>query len=488
MSSNFPSKQAAKGHSPYKLLLSVGLPVLLLLGFLSSQFINVDSIGWHNGFSHPLAGWDHLVTMLAVGIWAAQLRGQAVWMLPLAFVSVMSLGGIAGAAGLEIPSIEGIILLSCAVFSVLITKKVRFGAKINVLIVAFFAFFHGFAHGQEISTSASLISYTLGFMLATLLLHGAGILLAKLVLLAITCLLTVVFSNTALAKAAEANLNNKLIAVELAQASDFTHLKRFQNIQFPAGFALAYMTNGERKLPAHDISAPDSGGGGYSGVACKLAHQGGVNPYLTLKSYQQTQANFAALVLKQAVFEALELSKSLWLFDSDYIRHSSLDFKYYYRDINHTPGKHLLSNGVGLTSPPLLINAVLAPQVYSPHPSTPISTVEAPCLQLIIAQRPVGNLDIQTSKSCLSHSQYFSFADQCRQVQPVSHLASVCRPDCRTYNDVKPVFTLFAKGHKVIHSLAMPDFQHNSSTTHKPIGTSFLRYALFNRRPYASHT
>ncbi|MGZ5001429.1 MAG: HupE/UreJ family protein, partial [Methylomonas sp.] len=135
-----------------------------MLAFLGKQFVSLDSMGWSDGFSHPLMGWDHLLTMLAVGVWAAQLRGQAIWMLPLAFVGVMSLGGLAGAAGLAIPSVEGIILLSCAVFSVLITRKVRFGTRINVLIVAFFAFFHGFAHGHEISASASLISYTLGFM------------------------------------------------------------------------------------------------------------------------------------------------------------------------------------------------------------------------------------------------------------------------------------------------------------------------------------
>jgi len=109
-------------------------------------------------------------------------------MLPVSFVGVMSLGGLAGASGLSLPSVEGLILLSCAVFGVLITRRVRFGSKINVLIVAFFAFFHGFAHGQEISASASLISYTLGFMLATLLLHGTGILVAKLVVLAVGCL------------------------------------------------------------------------------------------------------------------------------------------------------------------------------------------------------------------------------------------------------------------------------------------------------------
>ncbi|MDD5215978.1 MAG: HupE/UreJ family protein [Methylococcales bacterium] len=147
---------------------------------------DISVIDLNSGFSHPLEGWDHIVTMLGVGIWAAQLRGKAIWLLPATFVSVMSLGGISGAAQyLAVPSAEILIVLSCLVFSFLIIRKVRFDIRINVLIVAFFAFFHGYAHGQEISTSASLISYTLGFMIATLLLHGAGILMAKVILLSI---------------------------------------------------------------------------------------------------------------------------------------------------------------------------------------------------------------------------------------------------------------------------------------------------------------
>jgi len=162
-----------------RLMLALG--VVLVLGVvLFNSLAAVDINGWSSGFTHPLHGGDHFLTMLAVGIWAAQLRGKAIWLLPLTFVGVMSLGGLAGAAGLFIPSAELIILLSGLVFSVFIVRKIRFSSQTNVIIVAFFAFFHGFAHGQEISTSASLISYTLGFMVATLLLHGAGILIVRL--------------------------------------------------------------------------------------------------------------------------------------------------------------------------------------------------------------------------------------------------------------------------------------------------------------------
>ncbi|WP_262965285.1 HupE/UreJ family protein [Methylobacter psychrophilus] len=170
-------------HNRQRIMLAVGLLVVLVIVLINSLRVAVDIGGWSSGFTHPLHGGDHLLTMLAVGIWAAQLRGQAIWMLPLTFVGVMSLGGLAGAAGLLIPGAEVIILFSCLVFTVLITRKIRFSSQTNLVIVAFFAFFHGFAHGQEISTSVSLISYTLGFMVATLLLHGAGILAVRLMVL-----------------------------------------------------------------------------------------------------------------------------------------------------------------------------------------------------------------------------------------------------------------------------------------------------------------
>lgn len=131
-----------------------------------------------SGFSHPFQGWDHIVAMIAVGIWAAQMRGQAVWMLPLAFVGMMTLGGMAGAVS-AVPGAESAILLSGFTFSLFIVRKIKFGSRTNALIVAFFAFFHGYAHGQEISASTSFFSYTVGFVTATLILHGAGILASR---------------------------------------------------------------------------------------------------------------------------------------------------------------------------------------------------------------------------------------------------------------------------------------------------------------------
>lgn len=151
---------------------------LLLINALSEQFVlNND---WRQGFHHPLQGWDHLLTMIAVGMWAAQLRGHAVWMLPLTFVTIMSLGGLAGVASVAVPNVESMILFSGCLFTFFVFRKVQFTRSINILIVGFFAYFHGYAHGQEISASASLVSYSFGFVFATLLLHGFGIATTRL--------------------------------------------------------------------------------------------------------------------------------------------------------------------------------------------------------------------------------------------------------------------------------------------------------------------
>ena len=172
-------KSFALSFNRQKLLFTLGITISF---FLSSckipSFLFAINSDWNMGFHHPFQGFDHIITMIAVGIWAAQMRGKSVWLLPLTFVSVMTLGGLAGTIN-ALPSAEIFVLLSGLVFSGFIARKVRFSTRINILIVAFFAFFHGFAHGQEISASASLVSYTFGFVIATLVLHGAGILTSR---------------------------------------------------------------------------------------------------------------------------------------------------------------------------------------------------------------------------------------------------------------------------------------------------------------------
>ncbi|HEU6449471.1 MAG TPA: HupE/UreJ family protein [Verrucomicrobiae bacterium] len=132
--------------------------------------------GFVNGAAHPLSGLDHLLAMVAVGIFAAQRGGRALWQLPLAFVSVMALGGILGMAGLgEIPLLEQIIAASVLVFGILIATASRLPLKTGIAIIGLFALFHGYAHGAEMPVAASGLSYAIGFLLTTALLHLAGI-------------------------------------------------------------------------------------------------------------------------------------------------------------------------------------------------------------------------------------------------------------------------------------------------------------------------
>ena len=132
------------------------------------------------GMLHPISGVDHLVVMIALGIWAAQLGAPAIWVLPIAFPLVVALGGAAGALGLPVPGIETGIALSAIVFGLLIALSVGRPRRVAAtaflgLLVATFALVHGYAHGAELPQSANAIWYLVGFVLATGLLHGLGI-------------------------------------------------------------------------------------------------------------------------------------------------------------------------------------------------------------------------------------------------------------------------------------------------------------------------
>lgn len=157
--------------------------LFFLLASISPSFAHAHSmafteVDWNSGFFHPLQGLDHIVTMLAVGFWAAQLRGVALWLLPFIFVSIMALGSLLGTSGFTLDYAETIIFSSGFVLSILVIKKVQFDLKVIVLIVSFFALFHGYAHGSEIANSTNFLSYSLGFICATSILHLAGILMA----------------------------------------------------------------------------------------------------------------------------------------------------------------------------------------------------------------------------------------------------------------------------------------------------------------------
>ena len=134
--------------------------------------------GFADGLAHPLLGLDHLLAMVAVGVWAAQLGGRARWAVPAAFVGVMMLGSALAMAGATMPMVESAILCSVMILGLLITSAARLPLAASLAVVGLFAAFHGLAHGMEIPANANGLAYTGGFALVTAALHGAGFLLA----------------------------------------------------------------------------------------------------------------------------------------------------------------------------------------------------------------------------------------------------------------------------------------------------------------------
>ncbi len=134
-----------------------------------------EASGWAHGVFHPFMGLDHLCAMIAVGLWATQLGGRALWLTPLTFVCVMALGGLLGMAAIPLPFVEGGILMSLLVLGVLIAAAIRLPLIACLALVGLFALFHGYAHGAEMPHSASGLGYATGFVLATAALHLTGI-------------------------------------------------------------------------------------------------------------------------------------------------------------------------------------------------------------------------------------------------------------------------------------------------------------------------
>jgi urease accessory protein len=127
------------------------------------------------GFSHPLGGMDHLLAMVAVGLWAGLAGGRALWLWPASFVGAMVLGGALGMAGLPMPFVEQGIVASVIVLGLAAALAFSPSVAVGAVIVALAGLFHGHAHGTEVPADASGLAYAAGFALATALLHAAGI-------------------------------------------------------------------------------------------------------------------------------------------------------------------------------------------------------------------------------------------------------------------------------------------------------------------------
>jgi urease accessory protein len=131
--------------------------------------------GFAHGFLHPISGLDHVLAMVAVGLYATHLGGRALWLVPLSFVTMMAVAGAAGMAGLELPLVEIGIGLSVVVLGAVVAFGLHLPTVAAMALVGFFAIFHGHAHGAEMPESGSGVEYAVGFVIATATLHAAGI-------------------------------------------------------------------------------------------------------------------------------------------------------------------------------------------------------------------------------------------------------------------------------------------------------------------------
>jgi urease accessory protein len=137
--------------------------------------------GFASGFAHPLVGWDHLLAMLAVGLWASQQDRAMAIALPVAFPFVMVLGALMAAGGFVLPAAETGIAASVLVLGLLVAFAVKMPAWGGLPVIALFAAAHGYAHGLEVQDASALTAYGAGFVLSTVMLHLAGLIAGQLI-------------------------------------------------------------------------------------------------------------------------------------------------------------------------------------------------------------------------------------------------------------------------------------------------------------------
>lgn len=135
--------------------------------------------GFAAGLAHPFTGMDHLLAMVAVGIWAAQSGGRRVWLLPATFMTLLLAGAGVALQWQSLPLVEAGIAASVLALGLLVSLSMRLPAALSVGVTAVFGFLHGYAHGLELPASAHPATYALGFLAATAFLHLSGIGVSK---------------------------------------------------------------------------------------------------------------------------------------------------------------------------------------------------------------------------------------------------------------------------------------------------------------------
>jgi urease accessory protein len=164
--------------------------IIWLFFFLAMIFIPSSALahitedtsgGLISGMMHPISGMDHVVAMVAVGLWGAQLGMPAIWLLPVVFPLVMAMGGVLGLIGIPLPAVELGIALSAIVLGLMVALAQRPPLAVSAILVGIFAIFHGYAHGAELPASAGPLAFSVGFVFATGCLHATGILIGLII-------------------------------------------------------------------------------------------------------------------------------------------------------------------------------------------------------------------------------------------------------------------------------------------------------------------
>ncbi len=149
----------------------------LLLAAPAPAFAHFDPIAhgsFLSGFLHPLSGLDHIVVMVAIGVWAARCGGRALYLVPGAFLGFMTVGYLLSLSGIVLPFVEPLILTSLVALGVLIAMRAQLPPLLGAALVGVFALFHGHAHGGELG-AANAMAFGIGFLIATAMLHAVGI-------------------------------------------------------------------------------------------------------------------------------------------------------------------------------------------------------------------------------------------------------------------------------------------------------------------------
>lgn len=163
------------GAHSFAVLLIVALALVTMPHSAIAHVEQGQAAGFLSGLRHPWSGLDHVLAMIAVGLWGAQLGNPAIWMLPVTFPMMMSLGAAMGLIGMGLPGVEVGIALSAVLLGGMVMGEARPKLAVAVLLVGFFAVFHGHAHGTELPPGQSGLLYSMGFVIATGCLHGMGI-------------------------------------------------------------------------------------------------------------------------------------------------------------------------------------------------------------------------------------------------------------------------------------------------------------------------